>query len=139
MKKYENFCSSLENLKEIYNYEEPYDTVVLTGLVGLYEICFEQAWKMMKELLEHGGYEESASGSPRTILKTAYQSGLIQDERIWLEALHERNNVAHSYNKLIALGIVRKAKKAFYNAFCELKDEVDRNWLDDDAACTLDE
>lgn len=49
MKKYENFCSSLENMKEIYNYTEPYDNVVLTGLVGLYEICFEQSWKMMKE------------------------------------------------------------------------------------------
>ena len=50
MKKYENFCSSLENMKEIYNYTEPYDNVVLTGLVGLYEICFEQSWKMMKEV-----------------------------------------------------------------------------------------
>lgn len=46
MKKYENFCSSLENMKEIYNYTEPYDNVVLTGLVGLYEICFEQSWKI---------------------------------------------------------------------------------------------
>lgn len=52
MKKYENFCVSLENMKDIYNYEEPYDNVVLTGLVGLYEITFEQSWKMMKEILE---------------------------------------------------------------------------------------
>ena len=50
MKKYENFCASLRNMKEIYNYMEPYDNVVLTGLVGLYEICFEQSWKMMKEI-----------------------------------------------------------------------------------------
>lgn len=34
MKKYENFCAAFENLKEIYNYDEPYNTVVLTGLVG---------------------------------------------------------------------------------------------------------
>lgn len=51
---------------------EPYDTVTLTGLVGLYEICFEQAWKMMKEKLEEYGYPESATGSPRTVIKTAY-------------------------------------------------------------------
>jgi hypothetical protein len=24
MKKYENFCAALENMKEIYKYEEPY-------------------------------------------------------------------------------------------------------------------
>ena len=40
---------------------------------------------------------------------------------------------------LIALEIVRKAKDIFYKAFCELKKEIDRNWLDGDAACTLDE
>ena len=42
MRKYENFCNALSNMKDIYNYEEPYDNVVITGLVGLYEICFEQ-------------------------------------------------------------------------------------------------
>ena len=50
MKKYENFCNALNNLKDIHLYEEPYDNVTITGLVGLYEICFEQAWKMMKEI-----------------------------------------------------------------------------------------
>lgn len=56
MKKYENFCQALINMKDIYNYEEPYDNVVLTGLVGLYEITFEQSWKMMKEILQNHGY-----------------------------------------------------------------------------------
>ena len=50
MKKFENYCRALENLKEIFEYEEPYGNVVLTGLVGLYEICFEQSWKAMKGL-----------------------------------------------------------------------------------------
>lgn len=50
MKKYENFCQALANMKEIYNYKEPYDTVILTGLVGLYELCFEQSWKMVSEI-----------------------------------------------------------------------------------------
>ena len=39
MKKFDNFCQALSNMKEIYSYEEPYDTVVLTGLVGLYLYC----------------------------------------------------------------------------------------------------
>lgn len=41
MKKYENFCSALSNMQEIYKYDPPYDTVILTGLVGLFEVCFE--------------------------------------------------------------------------------------------------
>lgn len=129
MKKYENFCAALKNMKEIYDYEEPYNTVVLTGLVGLYEICFEQSWKMMKEILEIHGYEEGATGSPKLILRTAYRAGMIKSEENWLRALQERNNVTHSYNEKIALGIVRQAKDTFYELFVQLKEEIDMNWL----------
>ena len=101
----------------------------MTGLVGLYEICFEQSWKMMKEILEAHGYEEGATGSPKIILKTAYKAGMIKDEEAWLRALQERNNVTHSYNQKIALGIVRQAKSTFYDLFVQLKEEVDKNWL----------
>ena len=89
MKKYENFCASLKKMKDIFEDEEPYNTVVLTGLVGLYEICFEQSWKMMKEILEIHGYEEGATGSPKIILRTAYKAGMIKDEENWLRALQE--------------------------------------------------
>lgn len=129
MKKYENFCASLENMKDIYNYEEPYDNVVLTGLVGLYEITFEQSWKMMKEILEIHGFAEGATGSPKMILRTAYKAGMIKDEELWLSALQERNNVTHSYNRKIAMGIITQLKQKFYKMFCELKEEIDRNWI----------
>lgn len=46
---------------DIQYYEKPYDNVMMTGLVGLYEICFEQARKMMKEILEQHGYESTAT------------------------------------------------------------------------------
>ena len=129
LKKYENFCVSLENMKDIYNYEEPYDNVVLTGLVGLYESTFEQSWKMMKEILEIHGFAEGATGSPKMILRTAYKAGMIKDEELWLSALQERNNVTHSYNRKIAMGIITQAKQKFYKMFCELKEEIDRNWI----------
>ena len=130
MKKYENFCAALNNMKEIYKYEPPYNTVVLTGLVGLYELSFEQSWKMMKEILENHGFEEGATGSPKIILKTVYKAGMIKDEKLWLSALQERNNVAHSYNEKIAMDIVTKAKNDFYRMFCDLKEEIEENWLE---------
>lgn len=129
MKKYENFCSALTNMKDIYQYKEPYDNVVLTGLVGLYEICFEQSWKMLKEILESHGYEEGATGSPKFIIKTAYKAGMITDEELWIRALQSRNNVAHAYNHEIALDIISQAKAEYYDMFCELKKEIDEKWI----------
>lgn len=128
MKGYNKFSMSLQNLKDIYNYEEPYENVVLTGLVALYEICFEQAWKAIKELLEDNGVPEGKTGSPKMILKTAYQMGMIQNEELWLNALQARNNVAHAYNQAVALDIVKAVKSSYYPMFCALKTEMDENW-----------
>lgn len=128
MKKYENFCAALLNLKDIYLYEEPYSNVVMTGLVGLYGICFEQSWKAMKEILALNGIEESQMGSPKQILKSAYQVGMIKDEELWLEALVSRNNVAHAYNQAVARDIIEQTKEKYYQMFLDLKTEIERNW-----------
>ena len=129
MKKYENFKAALNNLKDIYNYEEPYGNVEIAGMVGLYEICFEQSWKAMKEILESQGYAEGATGSPRTILKTAYKAGMIDDEKVWLDALFSRNNVAHAYNESIAKDIINQTKNRYYDMFVELSRTIEQGWL----------
>lgn len=101
MKKFENFCCALENLKEIYNYAEPYDNVVLTGLVGLYEICFEQSWKMVKKVLEEHGFVQNATGSPRMTLETAYEAGMIGTRNSgFLHCAREITLLAHTAEKL---------------------------------------
>ena len=129
MKKFDNFCKALDNLEDIYKYEEPYDIVVLTGLVALYEICFEQFWKAVKEVLSENGIEEAATGSPRSIIKLAYSVNLIKDQEVWLEALVSRNNVAHAYNKAIAMDIVKNTKERYVVMFRELRSEIKENWF----------
>ena len=129
MKKFDNLQAAIHNLKDIYSYQEPYGNVEMTGMVGLYEICFEQAWKAMKEILTYHGYAEGATGSPRTVLKTAYKAGMIADEELWLSALTSRNNVAHAYNEAVALDIIHQTKESFYDLFGKLKNEIEENWL----------
>ena len=65
----------------------------------------------------------------RKVLKTAYEAGLIKEERLWLQALQERNNVAHSYNQKIAMDIVRLTKEQFYPMFWRLKEEAEQKWI----------
>ena len=129
MKKYENFCRAFNNLDKSIVLEPPYDTVTLTGLVGLFEITFEQAWKMIKEVLEFHGYAFGSTGSPRLIIKTAYQAGIINDEEMWLMALTARNNVSHSYNEKIALSIVKETKDVYTDMFRRLKKSVEKDWM----------
>ena len=129
MKKYENYLKAFHNLKDIYQYEAPYGNVEMTGLVGLFEVCFEQSWKAMKELLEENGFTESRTGSPKMILKTAYQAGMIQNEELWLDALASRNNVAHSYNEAIAMDIITQTKERYFCMFEKLVETIEKEWM----------
>lgn len=54
---------------------------------------------------------------------------MILDEGLWLNALQARNNVAHSYNRAVALDIISQARDMFCGMFQSLKDTVEKNWL----------
>ncbi len=129
MKKFENFCKALNNLEDIYKYEPPYDNVVLTGLVSLYQICFEQAWKAMKETMENEGVNTAVTGSPRSIIKEAYRFHMIDDESAWLSALQARNLASHAYNQETALEIVKNTREAYLPLFHKLKASIEKNWI----------
>ena len=42
---------------------------------------------------------------------------------------YKRTSVTHSYNQNIALSIISQAKEKFYDMFCQLKKEIDENWI----------
>lgn len=129
MKKYENFCKALANLKEGARLEEPYTIVEQTGIVGLFEICFEQAWKLMKELMEEQGLFENKIGSPRGIIKMAYQCGMVSDVDGWLELLNARNILAHTYSDEQAVQVIRRLKEGHIELFDKLKAGVEERWM----------
>lgn len=131
MKKFENFCKALNNLSEAATLNEPYTIVEQTGIVGLFEICFEQAWKVMKQALEdHGRFEEKI-GSPRAIIKLAYQCGMIDACEVWLELIAARNILAHTYSEDQALAVIRKLKSEYLQMFFALKTELQQRLLCD--------
>ena len=129
MKKYENFCKALSNLQEGLKLDEPYSVVEQTGIVGLFEICFEQSWKLMKAVLEEHGRFEDKIGSPRAIIKIAYQCNMIKDGEKWLELLESRNILAHTYSDAEAVEIIRKLKTDYFGLFEELRNEITERWM----------
>lgn len=130
MKKYENFSRALANLKEGAKTQEPFTVVEQVGVAGLFTICFEQAWKLMKEILDDHGRSEERVGSPRAVIKLAYQCGMIENCEGWLELLEARNILAHTYSDEQALAVIRRLKPDFIPLFDQLKTEIDtKDWL----------
>ena len=129
MTKYENFCKALDNLQVGAELEEPYSVVEQAGIAALFEICFEQSWKLMKELLEDHGRFQNKIGSPRVVIKTAYQCGMLSDCDGWLELLETRNILAHTYNDEQSLRAVRAVSAKYLALFQALKRDVDAEWM----------
>ncbi|MCD8089185.1 MAG: nucleotidyltransferase substrate binding protein [Clostridiales bacterium] len=128
MNNYEIFCRTLKNLNEIYKYDEPYKVIEAVGILELYRLCFDWACNMMKDVLKKYGYSERNVEHTKSILKTAYSAGMIEDEEVWLSALAARKNVYNTYNEAAALDIIRLVKERFYDIFAGLKAEIDNNW-----------
>lgn len=61
-------------------------------------IQFELSWKVLKELLRYEGKSVANSGSPREILKAAYEVYDFIDEDVWLDMLKARNDMTHIYD-----------------------------------------
>ena len=100
--RYKSLCKSLANLKESRDASID-DKFVLPATVQNYNLTFDLAWKVLKELVTNEfGLTDFAAGSPRETLKSAYSVGLIKDDR-WMDMLRVRNTLAHDYDGQVAL------------------------------------
>ena len=93
----------------------------MSGIFRIFAIQFELAWKVLKELLAYEGVEAARTGSPREIIKQAYQYYPCIQEDVWLDMLSQRNNMAHIYDGNAANALAQEIIDRFIPAFDELE------------------
>jgi nucleotidyltransferase substrate binding protein (TIGR01987 family) len=93
----------LNRLREVL--EEEKSPIVRDSAIKRFELCFELAWKSLKDYLEREGI---LCRSPRSCLREAFSLGLIESEDEWLEILKDRNLSVHTYLEELAEEIYRK-------------------------------
>ena len=126
VRKYEHFCKALNNLAEGAKKAPPYSVLEITGIVGLFEICFELSWKALREVLLIHGVIEASTGSPREIIKAGYKFHFLSDEETWLDMLKRRNEATYIYNEDIAVKLVALILDKYLTAFVNLREELQR-------------
>ena len=75
-----------------------------------FEFTIELFWKVLKKFL---AYEKIESTTPRDVLSKAYQYELIDDEKVWLAMLDDRNNTSHMYKQEAAQKVYLRIKEYF--------------------------
>lgn len=67
------------------------------GVIQRFEYSFELAWKTVKDYLEEGGFV-FATVTPRRVLKDAFAAKVLADGQVWIDMLHHRNLLSHTYS-----------------------------------------
>ncbi len=99
-----NFQKALHRFQEVL--QEPESLIVLDATIQRFEFTYELMWKTMKIFLEdmHG----IRAVSPRQVFKEAYALSFMESDEIFLEMLHSRNLLSHTYNEELANDIYKK-------------------------------
>lgn len=127
MKKFENYCSNLAALS-CADQQDLENEFVISGIIDKFKMQFELGWKVLKELLRYEGRSEANSGSPREILKTAFQVYDFIDEDVWIAMLSDRNSMSHEYDGNAAQSLVQIIIASCIPAFCHVRDSIVRRY-----------
>ena len=129
MKKYENYVSALKSLRKAPEQDLSND-FIQSGIIDKFSIQFELGWKVLKELLTYEGINAAKTGSPREIIKQAYQYYPCIEEDVWLDMLSQRNNMAHIYDGNAAKALAQEIISRFIPAFEKLEKSICERYAD---------
>lgn len=74
--------------------------LMIDGTMQRFEFCFELLWKTLKvALYETQGFD---AVSPKQVLQKAYAVGWLDDEKLWIDMLRDRNLTSHTYKEDLA-------------------------------------
>ena len=94
-------------------HEAPLTQLEKEGVIQRFEYAMELAWKVMKDYLEHQGvaFEQV---TPKAVLRRAFETKLVADGEVWMDALDARNRMSHTYS---------------FATFEEVIEAIDRRYL----------
>ncbi len=101
MAKYDNYKANLKVLKTAHE-QDLSNEFVLSGIIDKFSMQFELSWKLLQRVLRYEGRLDTATGSPRGVIKAAYSTYDFIDEDDWLAMLDDRNAAEHVYDSDLA-------------------------------------
>ncbi len=105
---FDNLGNAINRLNEVLTHQDINNIEYLQdAAIQRFEFVIELYWKVLKKFL---AYEKINSTTPRDVLSQSFKFNLINDEKIWLRMLDDRNNTSHVYNQEDAKKIFEKIK-----------------------------
>lgn len=115
--KAELFLKAMDAFEEVLLTNIAPPAIQRDAAIQRFEFTFELGWEALKDFYFDKGIDLN---SPKDVFRHAFASGDIQDEKIWLEMLKDRNLTSHTYNEPLACDVFSHLPK-YFNALQQLK------------------
>lgn len=126
--RYHTYCKCLGNLEKSKN-ADPNADFVLEGTIMNYNLTFDIAWKVMKDILiKQLEILDFAVGSPRETLQQAFTNRIIEDDN-WMQMLKTRNQLAHDYDGTFAAEKFDDIIHIYCPLFEKLREDVKKYYM----------
>lgn len=117
----ENFNRAFKILKDAVDEFEESKILTHMALVQSYEVCFELAWKCIKDYMDENGI---ITNYPREVIKEAFNKNTIKNAQLWLDMLEARNATSHEYNVVKINKYLLEIRTTYFEELSKL-----RMWL----------
>ncbi len=91
----ENFNRAFEIYKEAAADFKQEKILTHMALVQSFEVCFELAWKCLKDYMAENGV---IANYPKEVIKEAFNKETLKNAQLWIDMLNVRNSTSHEYN-----------------------------------------
>lgn len=116
----ESFNRTFEILSEAVNAYKNNSMNILThmALIQSFEVCFELAWKVLKDYLDENGVKVYL---PKEVIKEAFSFEVISNGQLWIDMLNARNSISHEYNLDKVNSILMNISDEYFQEFLQFK------------------
>ena len=121
-----DYKNALERLKESIEESKTINSsTIKDGVIQRFEFTLELSWKVMKYFLNSEGITEAKA--PRSTIRSGFNNEIIQNAKLWIDMIEDRNLTTHTYSQSTSDEIYEKIVNTYYEElkqfFLEIKDK----------------
>ena len=119
----ENFNRAYEIFTDaVQAYKSDTSAVLMQmALIQSFEICFELAWKILKDYLSVKAVEVF---TPKDTIKSAFNAQIIMNGQVWIDMANDRNLSSHEYNMEKVNLMLEKISNEYTNELADFNEKI---------------
>lgn len=100
--------------------------IIRDSVIQRFEFTYELSHKTLREFMNYMGIS-TENTFPRSIFKKAYANHIIDDDKLWINLMEDRNRTSHVYSEDMSNNIADRIKNEYVFAIGKMINKIEEN------------